>query len=141
MRLWVSALLALGCGAAGPEAPKMKTPAIGPPPPITGEPSSNPPVSLRVEGPAKVEPGTLELRVNVLRNQSMALELRVTLPKGVVLLEGLLSERIAAGGKRVETRLLKVKLATIPTEDLVVEVEGEGAKAQEVYRFGRSAPE
>ncbi|MCS6901442.1 MAG: hypothetical protein RMJ98_17470 [Myxococcales bacterium] len=144
LALYIPILLLLNAcnGTRTPSQQPCPTKVAIAPEPVHHNPS--PPVIVKVRGPDKVSPGerfSLEVDIEV-KPTSEPLSLRVRLPAGVTLVDGVTEETLAASPRILRT--LQLQIGEIPKEDLHVEVVQRGpnwgARATASYRFGRPEP-
>jgi hypothetical protein len=110
------------------------------------EQNARAPVTVAVSGPAAIDGGEIELSIVIHRSfaNDWPLHLAVALPEGVTLVAGSLDETIVEPQALAIERKLRLAVASVPPQDVVVRVSARGANygvhAEDAYRFGRPAP-
>jgi hypothetical protein len=140
-------LLSVQVGCSGSDARKTESAPAQVPVAASAsvESASGAPMLVTVQGPSLPVAGTLStITVTVARRMVMPFDLTITLPKGVRLVSGSLTEHVEDGARGTVIRQLTVEFDAVPAEDLVVEAvsrgDGFGARSADAYRFGRAAP-
>ena len=102
------------------------------------------PVRLSIEGRAEGPLHHVTLRIERASPNAVPLRVQVALPDGAKLVTGALEETIVDPEAKVVERTVTVRAETVPSGDLVVLIEADGAnygvRGEQRYRFGRAAP-